>query len=58
MSLIVCKYMYVKQQTYMYDYTTQERTDYTTEDASFLQVHVGTNYDFWSATQYINSYVE
>ena len=53
-SLIVRKYMHVRQQTY--DCTTQETINYTTNDASFLQVE--TNYDFWSAAQYVNPLVE
>ena len=44
--------MYVRQQTY--DCTTHETT--TTNDASFLQVE--TNYDFWSAAQYVNPLIE
>ena len=46
--------MYVRQQTY--DRTTQEMTNYTTNDASFVEVE--TNYDFWSASRYVNPFVE
>ena len=54
--LIVCKYMYIRQQTYDCDCTTQETTNYTTNDAFILQVE--TNYDFWSASQYVNPFVK
>ena len=54
-SLIVCKYIHVRKATDWQPYYTRN-DHYSTNDSSFLQVEM--KYDFWSAAQYVNPFVE